>query len=182
MIRRFLRPLVAHKIATTLAVVAVVSGGYYFYTQQNVKSTAPQYVTAVVERGTLTVSVSGTGQVSSSNQIDVKPLASGKITRISVQEGQDVAENTLLVQLDTNSALRAVRDAEASLKSAKLSLQKLQTPADTLSLLQAENAVVQAAVSLGKLKSSQVDDYQSAIDVKQKAIASLTKSYDDAFN
>jgi len=123
-----------------------------------------RYVTALVEKGTLVASIAGSGQVSASNQVDLKPKALGDVVYVGVQNGQEVRAGTLIIQLDARDAQRAVRDAEANLLSAKLSLEKLKKPADKLALIQAEN-------SLSRAKQA-----------KQDAEDNLKKGYEDGFN
>jgi HlyD family secretion protein len=64
--------------------------------------------------------------VSALNQIDIKPNVSGVITSINVNPGDQVRNGQTLFTIDTTNAQKAIRDAEISLESAKLSLQKLQ--------------------------------------------------------
>ena len=123
-----------------------------------------RYVLASVEKGALIVSVSGSGQVSASNQIDVKSKASGDILRIDAKNGDSVKAGALITQLDSRDAQKTVRDAEMNLESAKLALQKLEEPADKLSVIQAENSLEQAKES------------------KQKAEEDLKNAYEDGFN
>lgn len=123
-----------------------------------------RYVTEAVKKGTLITSVTGSGQISAAEQIEVKAKASGEVVGVVVKNGQEVSTGALLVWLDAGEVERMVRDAEANLESAKLSLEKLKKPADLLSVMQAENALVQAQE--GKLKNE--DD--------------LKKAYEDGFN
>ena len=174
--------IVNHKIQTLVSLLIIAGGGYYGYQKLTATEVSPEYITAPVERGTLTVSVSGTGQVASSNQIDVKPKASGTVVRVAAQTGKEVAANSVLVELDASDALKTVRDASVNLESAKLSLDKLKQSADTLSILQSENALVSAKDNLEKLKLSQTTDYEKAQESKQKALDNITKAYEDAFN
>ena len=61
-----------------------------------------------------------------------------------------------------------MRDAEVNLESAKLALQKLQKPADNLSLLQGENAIVRAEESRrdaeNDLQTAYADGFNSVVD------------------
>ncbi|OGL60598.1 hypothetical protein A3E96_00730 [Candidatus Uhrbacteria bacterium RIFCSPHIGHO2_12_FULL_46_13] len=179
---KFFSYLRAHKAQTFVALLIISGVGYYGYQKFTAKEVLPQYITAPVERGTLIVSVSGTGQVASSNQIDVKPKASGTVVRVAVQTGKEVAADSVLIELDDSDALKTVRDASVNLESAKLSLDKLKQSADTLSILQSENALVSAKDNLEKLKLSQTTDYEKAQESKQKALDNITKAYEDAFN
>jgi len=128
-------------------------------------SVAPvRYVMAVASKGTLVVSLSGSGSVSASNQVDLKPKASGVVTYVSVVAGQTVRAGALLVQLDASNVASAVRDAQNNLDSAQLSMQKLTQATDALSLIQAQNALATAQQS------------------KQDTTDNLTKTYNDGFN
>ncbi len=171
-----------HKIITVIAVLILIGGGYYGYGKFKGSQVETSYITAAVEKGTLIVSISGSGQISVSNQVDIKAKVSGDITKIAVVNGQQVKTGDLIAQLDTREAYKTVRDAQSGLASAQLAMDKLKQPADSYSLMQAENALTNAKASLEKLKLSQPADYQTAIDDKNKAEDSLIKTYEDAFN
>lgn len=153
-----------HKVISIFVFAAVLYFGYTEYKSLTSTAGETRYVTAFVEKGTIISSITGSGQVSAFNQLDLKPKASGDIIYVGVVNGQEVSSGALIAQLDSSDADKAVRDAEANLESAKLSLQKLTQPADTLSLIQAENAVSKAQES------------------KQNAEDSLKKAYEDGFN
>ena len=117
-----------HKIISLIIVLILLGGGYWEYTSLTNTSGVTRYVLADVTKGTVISSVSGTGQVSASNQIALSPGsgASGKIVYLNAVSGQKVTAGTLLLQLDATDAEKTVRNAEASLQAAKISLQKLQ--------------------------------------------------------
>jgi len=153
-----------NKLWAGVILLVVLLGGYFGYQKFFASSAETRYVLAQVQKGTLVVSVSGTGQVSSSHQVDLKTKAAGDVISVNAQVGQEVKAGALLVQLNAQDALKSVRDAQAGLESAQISLAKLKQPADALSLMQAENALVQAQES----KTSAQED--------------LDKAYDDGFN
>ncbi|MEY4747422.1 MAG: hypothetical protein RLZZ416_471 [Candidatus Parcubacteria bacterium] len=161
---RVKRFVVAHKIIAAILAVAAFGGGYWAYAKFAGTAGQTRYVLAVVETGTIISTVSGSGQVSPSNQIDIKPKVSGDVVSLPVSEGQAVAAGTAIAYLDSTAAQKTVRDAKTSLESAKLSLEKLRQPADALTLTQAKNALEKAKVS------------------KQNATDSLAKAYADGFN
>jgi HlyD family secretion protein len=163
-ILKIIKKILASKLLLAITILILLGGGYWGYKAFFGASAAVRYVSAQVQKGTLIVSVSGSGQVSASNQVDIKPKVSGDVVYIGVKNGQEVKAGALIAQLDATDAQKAVRDAEANLESAKLSLEKLKQPADTLSILQAENSLAQA-------KESKLD-----------AEAALKKAYDDGFN
>lgn len=159
-----IKKALAHKFLLSIIALTLAGGGYYGYQWLYGNKETTRYVTAAVEKGTLIVSVSGSGQVSALNQIDMKPRASGEVTYIGVKDGQEVKAGTTIVRLDTRDAEKTVRDTQVSLETARLSLEKLKQPADVLSLLQAENSLAQA--------------YES----KEQANDDIAKAYEDGFN
>jgi len=84
-----------------------------------------RYLLARAEVGTLTISVSGTGQVSVTNQLEVRPKTSGEIIYVGVKDGQEVKAGTLIALIDPAEAQKAVRDAEIALQRAQLELARL---------------------------------------------------------
>lgn len=163
-------------------VAIVLATGGYFGAQSLQNDTAEtRYVVSAVEKGTLITSVSGSGQISASNQLDVKPKTSGDIISVAIKNGQEVKAGNILVQLNATDAYRDVRDAQDSLESAQLSLEKLKAPEDDYSILQAENALTSARNNLEKLKLSQETELQNAEEAKQNAEDSVLESYEDAF-
>lgn len=164
MAKNILAAVGKHKIRYSLIAIAVAAGGWYGYGKITATATPPQYMTALAEKGTLVASISGTGQVSASNQVDLKPQAAGTIVYTGAANGQEVKAGTLIVKLDDKDAQKSVRDAQANMDSAKLSLEKLKQPADTLSVIQAENTLARAKES------------------KQNTLDNLAKAYENGFN
>ena len=81
-------------IIIIILVVALV--GYFGYQKlfkkQNNKE---QYITTKAEKGDLAISVSGSGQIVVSDQIDIKPKTSGEITYVNVEKNQEVKNGVL---------------------------------------------------------------------------------------
>jgi HlyD family secretion protein len=138
-------------------------------------------VASAVEKGTLITSVSGSGQISASNQLDVKPKTSGDVISVMIKNGQEVRAGNILVRLDATDAYQDIRDAKENLESAELSLEKIKAPEDHYSILQAENALTSARNNLEKLKLSQATESQNAEEAKQNAEDNVIEAYEDAF-
>lgn len=155
----------AHRAVSVVIACVVVGGGYVGARALfGAKGAQTLYVLAAAEKGTIVTSVSGTGQVAASNQVDVKPQVSANVISVPVKQGQTVKAGTLLVQLDATDALRSVRNAQASLDNANISLQKLQEPPTDLELLQAQDAVVGANQSLATANANLSTAYESAFN------------------
>jgi RND family efflux transporter MFP subunit len=144
--------------------IVIIIVGYYGYKSFVGNTTTISYVLSPVEKGTLITSISGSGQVSVVNQIDLKAKNSGEVYSVPVKAGQEVKAGTVLMALNAVDAARAVRDAKLNLESAQISMEKLKQPADSISFLQAQNALDQAN------------------DSKKNAEDDLKKAYDDGFS
>ncbi|MFA6547868.1 MAG: efflux RND transporter periplasmic adaptor subunit [Candidatus Magasanikbacteria bacterium] len=160
----FIKKITEHKLVVGIVVVVLVGAGYFIFQKLNPPASVVKYSLSTVQKGTLINSVSGTGQISASNQVDLKPKASGDVLSVNVVEGQAVKTGNVLAYLNARDALKSVRDAQSNLESAKLSYAKFIQPADEITMLQAENAIT------------------TALDAKQKAIDNLNKAYEDGFN
>lgn len=152
-----------HKFWSAIVLMVLAYGGYYAYGKITTLPAETRYVLVPVERGIITSTVSGSGQVSVLNQLELKPKVSGTVLRVLKKAGDKVSTGELIATLDTTDAAKTVRDAAAGLASAQVSLAKTKEAADQLSITQSEN------------------DLASAKDAKQNAEDDLVKSYDDGF-
>jgi hypothetical protein len=112
-----------HKIISLIIVLVLSGGAYWLYASLTNTSGVTRYVLADVTKGTIISSVSGTGQVSTSDQMDIKPQVSGKIVYINIPKDKDVRKGTLLAQIESRDAQKAVQSAENDLANAQLSSQ-----------------------------------------------------------
>ena len=124
----------AHKIISTIAIIVILGGGYWGYQKITTPPGVTRYVTSKVTAGTIIASITDSGQVSASNQINVTPQVSGTLTAVNVKPGESVSTGQTLFVIDDTSAEQAVRDAEIGVQNANLALQKLQLQDSTDSL------------------------------------------------
>ena len=87
------------------------------------------FATRTIERGDLTVSVSATGNLQPTNQVDVGSELSGLITRINVDNNDRVTKGQVLAQLDTSRLQDAINQSRAALASAQASVAQAQATA-----------------------------------------------------
>jgi HlyD family secretion protein len=167
----------------SLAIMAMaLIAAWYGFKSVTTPPAQTLYVLAQVTKGTLISSVSGSGQVSSSNQVDIKSKASGEILKVGVKVGQEVKAGDTIAHLDSSDAQKTLRDAEVSLQTAQLSHEKLLEPASGLTLLQAQNSLKSAQIGLEKLKLTQEINLQKAEQAQKKAEDDIAKAYEDALN
>ncbi len=149
------------KIISTVILVVILGAAWWAYGAITSTSGETRYVLANVEKGTVVATISASGQVSGSSQLEIKPKVSGDIISINVAPGQQVAQGQLIAVIDPTDAQKSVRDAEANLESAQISLEKLQKPASALTLTQAENAVENAK---DDLSTAYADGYTDVVN------------------
>ncbi len=115
-----------HKKISTGVILLLIGGAYYFSLSATEASVTYQYVT--VKRGSMSTTVSATGQVAPTSQVDLKPKVNASVTGVYVKAGDRVKTGQLLFRLDATDAYRQVRDAKTSLQSAEITLEKLRNP------------------------------------------------------
>lgn len=135
-----------------LIIIIVIS---YFLFFKSKTSTEVRYVTSTVSKGSVITSVSGSGQIESSDTVTINAKVSGVVTSVPVQAGQEVRRGQLIASIDST-------DARIALETAQLSLDKLKAP-NTLSVMQQENSTAKAYDDSWNNVSSFVVDMQTII-------------------
>ncbi|MFA5355171.1 MAG: HlyD family efflux transporter periplasmic adaptor subunit [Candidatus Paceibacterota bacterium] len=151
-----------HKILTLLAAAALLVAGIFIY-QGNSEETLVRYVTAAVEKGSIVISVSGSGQISALEETDIKSEVNSAVSNIYVKKGQEVTAGQLVAVLDKSDLEDELEDAELAYDSAKEDLESLTNP-DEDDIKDAEDALADA-------KEAELD-----------AEDAIAESYEDAFN
>ena len=178
-----------HKIAAIAALIILIAGGYYIYNSRSRGAVVTSYILGTVEKGSIISSVTGSGQVTDSNQVDVKPKISANITAVYVKEGQMVKAGDLIAQLDDSDLVIQAKQAKNSLDIAKANLDlKLAGPtADSIQL--SKNSVAAAKISYDNAtvaleNAKQTADQnlkkaQLSLENAQLSLDSAQKSYDN---
>ena len=87
MFSKIFKKILRHKLIAGIILIIIIAAGYFGYQNLTKDKNPAQYATAVVEKGAIIVSVSGTGQTAVSDQMDIKPKVSGDITYVGVKNG-----------------------------------------------------------------------------------------------
>lgn len=133
--------LKTRKVLSITILIALIAIGYWTYNKFFSNPQQPSYIVTNAKKGNITKSVTGTGQVSASSQIDIKSKASGDLVFLNTKDnGTEIKKGTLIAQVDT-------RDVAISLENAKIAYAKLVKPADLSSTLEAENSLSDAMAS-----------------------------------
>ena len=118
--------ITTHKKISVFILIVIALAGYWTYGKLTSTTGDTKYTLALVAKGTVISSVGGSGQVSTSSSVDLKPTVSGSITYVGVKPGDKVNAGKTLFSLDNKDVQKSIRDAEISLESARLSLDKLK--------------------------------------------------------
>lgn len=118
--------------------------------------TAPPAIrTAQVARGDLSVTVSATGAVAATSQVDVRSRATGTVTAVYVQAGDRVTRGHLLATIDDPDARAGLRGAQAQVRQTAAAVASAQAKLATMragsrpeQIAQARQAVMQAQANL----------------------------------
>ena len=153
----------------TIAIV-IIGGSYYWYKKTNTANQAVQYKTTTIEKGTLTVAVSASGQAEAVNQVDLKSVAAGdaiNVMQVYVKNDQLVKKGDLVALLDSKDAQKTVRNAELNLESAQAKYAQAERDFnnDIINKLSLE----QQKVSLQQSKNSLADTKEKLADYSIRA-------------
>ena len=120
------------RIKFIVVVIVILVVGYFGYTNYFNKTAKVTYQTSTAERGTLVVSVSASGSVTSANNSPVPTDATGVVTKLHVKEGERVKAGQRLaeLELDQDSKQRYLSEL-ASYQSAKNALASAQASSYT---------------------------------------------------
>ncbi|MFZ2190298.1 MAG: efflux RND transporter periplasmic adaptor subunit [Candidatus Magasanikiibacteriota bacterium] len=133
----------------------------------------PQYEMAKVEKGTLTQTVDATGNVESSNELELRFESMGKVAQINKQVGDQVKKGEVIMSLDLSELGARVSQASASVAKAQASLDKLLSGQTDNYLITLKAKVDQAEAALNQVKASYDDQTANAQAVVDTAKVSL---------
>jgi HlyD family secretion protein len=138
--------IISHKIWSTIIFIVLFYIGYLIYNNYVGNIVETKYFISNVEKGNIITTVTGSGQVSALNQVDIKAKTFGDIVHIGAVAGQEVKAYSLIAQIDST-------DAAYDLESANISYDKLVT-VDSDDLRIAENNVIKAEENLSDTYTS----------------------------
>jgi len=113
-------------VIISIAAVVVIGGVWHFNQSKN---DAPQYQTAVVERGELTQAVTATGTLNPVVNVTVGSQVSGIINKLNVDYNSMVKSNEIIAEIDPATYQASVAQGRADLANAKANLELQQAEA-----------------------------------------------------
>ncbi len=134
-----------------------------------------EYVTANAEMGDLIQTVSETGTVKASKEIELNFSQTGKINKININTGDQVKEGQVLAELDYESLSIRKQEAEASLEIARSNLTKLLQGATRSEIAVSEANVKKFEVAY----NSAVEELGKSQKIVAENISQSQKTLDD---
>lgn len=152
-------------IASMVAIVAVISGYFYFS-----KSKKPDYEFTIAKRADIIQEVSVTGRVKPAEAVDLAFEKAGKVANIYVKVGDKVTAGQLLMNLDNADIAAQLTQAEAELKTQKAKLDELKAGTREEEIKVQEVKVENAKTDLEEAKKNLIDKLQDAYTKSDDAI------------
>src|SRR3989440_7685023 len=154
------------------AAIAVLGlAAFYFWGNQ---TSAPQYMTAKVERGNLRNTVTATGTLQAVTTVQVGSQASGTLSALYADFNSVVKKGQVIAQLDPSISKAQVDQARANLQQAHASLQQ------SIASVAGSRAGVSDAQAKALAARSTVQNNQSGVSSAQANLAVLKAQLDDA--
>ncbi|WP_404372168.1 efflux RND transporter periplasmic adaptor subunit [Sphingomonas sp. MMS24-J45] len=130
----------------------------------------PDYATEAVTRGSLSVSVSATGKLAPTNQVQVGSELSGLVTKVVVDVNDRVTKGQALALIDPSRFQDTVNQSEAALNAAVATVAQNQA---TLAQSQAQLARLQEVSRLSGGRVPAKTELEQAIADRDRAVANL---------
>jgi RND family efflux transporter MFP subunit len=163
-----------------LAVAGLGFVGWQSLSNQQAMAEEP-VETAIVRRGTLLVTVEGTGSLAPTAEVALAFLSGGQVAEVLVEEGQVVEAGQPLVRLETDELALQVTRSEAALASAEGQLaQLLAGPRpEEVAAQEANLAAMQGGMSAAAASRDQVTAGPSAAQIAaaETQVASAEMEY-----
>jgi HlyD family secretion protein len=109
-----------------IVAIAAAAGAIYWQWQQRLAQPMEDLRSTVVERGSLLVAVSASGNIGPQKRVDLAFDASGQVVEVAVEVGDRVEGGDLLARLATERLSLQVDQAEANLAVAEAQLARLR--------------------------------------------------------
>jgi RND family efflux transporter MFP subunit len=178
------------KIIGIIGIIGIAGGSYYWYSMSKNKTTAVQYKTAVVEKGILSISVSGSGNIIVDDSANIDPTITGTVASLSVAVGDKVEKGQFLFSIENEDlsvnvkkayashlqSLASLETAKANKKEAKETLEDADSDDDEyIAKKKLEAAEISVSVAEENIKSA-LENYQIEKNdyAKRNVLASIS--------
>lgn len=177
------------KLIATIGIIIIAGGSYYWYNSSKKIDSAVQYKTATAEKGTLSVSVSGSGNVIVDDSANIDPTITGTVANLSVAVGDKVEKGQFLFSIENEDlsvnmtkayssylqSLASLETAKANKSEAKDNLEDADSDEESIYKRKLEAAEISISVAEENIKSAW-ENYQNEKNnfAKRNVLASIS--------
>lgn len=171
-------------IGGVVVAVLALAGVFVWQTQSaSASSKTPAAQTAAAKLGSITATVSASGNVSSPDAVSLAFQTSGTVTQVNVNVGDKVTQGQTLMQLDATDLNLALKNAQANLTNAQANLTQTQNDLQyAVKTAQANFDSAQANLVAAQAKNGQNANQlivaKAALDKAQAALQVAQAAYD----
>ncbi len=121
-VRKHLIKLSRKKVLIAAAILLVAASviGFNYYKSKNSKNPAVQQATAIARMGDLSVVITGSGPISSSEKFTLTSNVNGTLTKIYFQDGDKVNAGDLIFEIDDKDTQLQIKQIKNSIAQAEL--------------------------------------------------------------
>jgi len=170
-VKEFLKGVKGRRTLVIVVAVLVLGSGAFLAVRslgvsaRHSPSAQLSFSTARVRRGSITVTVTGTGTLAPKTKQSCTVSAGGKVVSVAVLPGQRVKAGEVLMVLTNQSLSNQLTQARLNLRQAQMDLDALTKPGAS-SATEADVAAAQAAVLQARLQVEQAKDNVDGLTVK----------------
>ena len=158
-------------VLVTVVVVAAAAGAYAIYHQHASKTPQAKYRTEIVDKGTVSETVTATGTISAVTTVQVGSQVSGIIQSLYADYNSPVKKGQLLATLDPTPFQLQVQQRQADLQQAQVQMRNAEVQFNRSARLLAEKLIPEADYDTAKANfdamKAQVDQAQAALKGSQ---------------
>ena len=151
--------------------LVIIGGSYYWYSKSKSTTTAVSYKTAEAEKGMITSSISGSGNVIVDQSSTVDPTITGTVADLSVNVGDKVKKGQKLFTIVNDDLTVSDAKAVATLQSSQNSLNSANVSVDQA------KADYDSAKKDDTKTSKQKKVLKEKIDIAKQGVVAAQKSY-----
>ncbi len=151
----------------------IVAGSYLYYQNSQTAVNGVTYETSLAKRADLTVTVTATGTIQPTTQIDVSSEMSGIVRSVNVDNNSLIKKGDVLAALDTERFKAQLQGLQANLDIAKAKL------ADTEATLKASKLALSRQKTLQEKGLAITQDLEAAQASEQRAAAAVASARAD---
>lgn len=170
-----------HRVLLVILLLVVIAGGVWTWYALTHKEAETTYKTATVSKGTVTTTVSATGNVAAVTSASISPSVSGTVESVLVKAGDTVTAGQTLFTIENSSLDLAVSKASIAVQQAK---QKINEDTNAITQAQENLATVTADEKSSDTQKTaaalKVSAAQLALKSDKVSLASAQQDYADA--